>query len=324
MVDSLDQKIAYYRSLTFADSTKRSYSTHLAAFLKFCQLINRPPTSPDSRTVMRFIAYLADKLQYSSIPQYANIVRLICAEKDEPNPLQSWPVQSLLRGIKRAKGNSTVHKLPITPQLLLHIRQLVSLNEPADIVLWAAYLTSFFTLLRKSNIVPPSPSTFDPLRHPRRSDLVLTPMGLALNVALSKNNQFQERALKIPLPFLKEHPLCPTTALLAVLALQPDLPPSVPLFAYPTHKGLRILTQSIFTRRLHQLVEATGAPASRYGSHSFRRGGATWAFQAGLPGELIQVMGDWHSECYKQYLEFDLNTKFNLMHIFSKDLPTSL
>ena len=34
--------------------------------------------------------------------------------------------------------------------------------------------------------------------------------------------------------------------------------------------------------------------ATTYGAvYIYRRGGATWAFRAGVPGELIQIYGDW-------------------------------
>ena len=61
-----------------------------------------------------------------------------------------------------------------------------------------------------------------------------------------------------------------------------------------------------------------GLPSKEFSGHSFRRGGATYLFKMGIPGELIQVMGDWHSDAYKAYLEIDLSTKFNLL----KDLST--
>ena len=313
--------MAYYRSLTFAETTKKSYSTHLSAFLEYCRLTNQQPWEINVQNTLRFIAYLAQKLQYTSITQYANIIRLMCLESGVPNPLQTWPVRSLMKGIKRAKGNAVKHKLPITPGLLMQIRRMLTLTKPMDCILWAAYVTAFFTLLRKSNIVPPSPAQFDPLRHPIRGDLHLTPKGIALTVKRSKTNQYQERAPQLPIPYLKDHPLCPTSALLAVLALKSDLPPSAPLFAYPTHQGLFPLTQSVFTRTLHKLLLAIGIPADEYGSHSFRRGGATWAFKAGLPGEVIQILGDWQSDCYKQYLDLDINVKFQLMTIFTNNLP---
>lgn len=48
--------------------------------------------------------------------------------------------------------------------------------------------------------------------------------------------------------------------------------------------------------------------AVRYTGHSFRRGGATYAFRSGVPGELIQVMGDWKSDAYKRYFDFSFDT----------------
>ena len=49
----------------------------------------------------------------------------------------------------------------------------------------------------------------------------------------------------------------------------------------------------------------SGRDPSRYSSHSFRRGGATWAFGCEVSPELIQIHGDWKSEAYKRYLDFD-------------------
>jgi len=43
---------------------------------------------------------------------------------------------------------------------------------------------------------------------------------------------------------------------------------------------------------------------TQFRGHSICRGGATWAFQNGVPGELIQIYGDWASDAYKCYLEF--------------------
>ena len=55
--------------------------------------------------------------------------------------------------------------------------------------------------------------------------------------------------------------------------------------------------------------------------HSFRRGGATWAFDTGVPGELIQICGDWASDAYKRYLEFGLRRKLDLAAVFCRGLP---
>ena len=52
--------------------------------------------------------------------------------------------------------------------------------------------------------------------------------------------------------------------------------------------------------------------AGCYTGHSFRRGGATYAFRSGVPGELIQVMGDWKSDAYKRYFDFSFDTMLSV------------
>ena len=49
-----------------------------------------------------------------------------------------------------------------------------------------------------------------------------------------------------------------------------------------------------------------GLDPNHYSSHSFRRGGATWAFKCGVSAELIQLQGDWKSDAYKLYLKYGL------------------
>ncbi|CAH3119147.1 unnamed protein product, partial [Porites lobata] len=61
-----------------------------------------------------------------------------------------------------------------------------------------------------------------------------------------------------------------------------------------------------------RLFSAAIPHAHTYRGHSFRRGGANWAFQCELPGELIQVFGDWSSDAYKSYLEFSLPAKLRV------------
>ena len=50
-------------------------------------------------------------------------------------------------------------------------------------------------------------------------------------------------------------------------------------------------------------------------------GGATWAFQAGMPGELIQICGDWASDAYKLYLQFTMQDKLDLAALMFRHLP---
>ena len=63
---------------------------------------------------------------------------------------------------------------------------------------------------------------------------------------------------------------------------------------------------------------------SHFRGHSFRRGGATWAFRTGVPGELIQIYGDWASDAYKCYLEFSEDANLIVAREMVSSLPSAL
>ena len=62
----------------------------------------------------------------------------------------------------------------------------------------------------------------------------------------------------------------------------------------PTFLSYKVFT--FFLKRLCVILSSLGLPARDYACHSFRRGGASFAFCAGLPVELIKILGDWHSD----------------------------
>ena len=62
------------------------------------------------------------------------------------------------------------------------------------------------------------------------------------------------------------------------------------------------LTHVTFVESFRRLLKRVGVDPVGYSGHSFRRGGASCAFQAGVPGELVQLHGDWRSDAYLRYL----------------------
>ena len=83
----------------------------------------------------------------------------------------------------------------------------------------------------------------------------------------------------------------------------------------PSHYSPTILSQARFIAEFRQAISAAAVPdASSFGGRSFRRGAASWAFNHGVPGELIQIYGDWASDAYKAYLEFSIESKLTFAH----------
>ena len=98
---------------TFADNTKRTYTSHRNSFLRFCTELCVPPVPANENNIAMYAAYLARRLRPASVRQYLNIVRVKHLEAGLSNPLKdSWFISSTLKGIDRANGTAVNRKKP--------------------------------------------------------------------------------------------------------------------------------------------------------------------------------------------------------------------
>ena len=218
-----------------------------------------------------------------------------------PNPLHdNWFVKSTLTGIDGIWGTPENRRTPVHPLLLSEIHGLLDFSKIFDLNFWAACLVMFFGLLRKSNLFPNLPTAFNPAQQFIRSDFSYSSAGsVHVHVKYSKTNQFKKRPFELKfLPY--NHVLSPVNALLSSFS-KVRLPKDAPAFV--TAATGTAMTGSEFNRRFKELVSLAGLDSSTYSSHSFRRGGASWALQCGVPGEVVQLLGDWKSDCNKRYLD---------------------
>lgn len=265
------------------------------------------------------MALLANSLKFQSIKQYLNIIRLLHLEAGFHNPLSdNWYLKSILNGVRRVLGDSQTPKLPITPDILRSILQHLNLSLPKDSLFWAATLTGFFGFLRKSNLFPPD-SGFDPSKHLIRSDFAPIMYGMSIAIKWSKTIQYNQKHLSIVIPFIPASPLCPVSALQSAFSLSPNLPGD-PAFSFRVGSVLSTISYKQFIKKLRACLQASGFPPRAYAGHSLRRGGASWAFKCGVPGEFIKLQGDWKSEVYHRYLELSLESKALVAVQMSKNL----
>ena len=212
---------------------------------------------------------------------------------------------------------------PVTPCILFSLIQLSRSvdSSPEYITFSCAFLFAFFLMARISNIVPLSTRSFDCRKHLCRGDIVSAPHGLTVAFKWSKTNQTGIRHLLLPLVAMPNSPLCPVKMFHRMCALTPASPMS-PAFVLSSPDGsLSPVIKRQFVQVFRERLFSAAIPhAHTYRGHSFRRGGANWAFQCEVPGELIQVFGDWSSDAYKSYLEFSLPAKLRVAQRVSSSL----
>ena len=213
-------------------------------------------------------------------------------------------------------GDFKQRKEPITPGHLFALQRELNRTIIKEAEVFAAALIMFFGLLRRSNVLGQACVPFDPSKHLRRRDILLTGVGLSVIIRWSKTDQFRSKVRTIPLPRLKGHPLCPSTAVFLALSLSPGAPPDGPLF--PS------ISPESFTRRMLKVLEQAGYDPKDLGSHSYRRGGATILWTKSNVGEAkIRALGDWSSNAHMLYTVSDSKDLGTITQAIADVLPAS-
>ena len=284
------------------------------------------PVPVETTHLLQYAAFLARSLKPPSVRSYLNIVGILHKEFGLPNPLlNNWPLKSLLTGINRAKGSPPNQKLPMTPDMLGHLYSQLNFASSFDSSFWAICLVLFYGMFRKSHLLPHSARAFDPTRQLTRADFRFHTWGMLITIRWSKTIQFRERVVEIPLPRIPNSKLCPTTATLHAFQLSRS---SSQAFTWNTADDTageaNIFTYNMFMTKLRSHLTKLGYNPALYAGHSFRRGGASFAYRAGVPLELIKALGDWHSDTILIYLTMPLTIRLHSANMICKSIMSQL
>ena len=275
--------------------------------------MNIPAMSASTTNICFYAAFLARSLKYTSVKQYISTTGLLHKEFGLTNPLtDNYFLSSLLNGIRRVKGDSVNQKLPITLDLLFRVFKLLNFRSSIHSSFWAICLTAFFGMFRKSNILPTTKSTFSSSKQLCKSDFTFFAWGVSVHLNWSKTIQFRDRIIQIPFSFIPNSPLCPVKAISHAFSFDKFSQGDMQAFCYINlMSGIPVIfTCSKFLSMLRAFLYQLGIDASQYAGHSFRRGGATFAHQAGLPVDMIKLLGDWKSDAVLLYLTVPFHMRF--------------
>ena len=204
-------------------------------------------------------------------------------------------------------GQAVSRKSPMTPSILHAAFDLFNFRIPLHAAMWALFLVAFFTFLRKSNLVPDNKRQISSTVF-TQANLVFTFAGANIHVSATKTIQCQQRSLIVRIPAIPGSHLCPILALRRHLAINPG-PVCAPLFSVFSGSGLAPITYKQFCVFLSRVLSKLHLDPSLYSPHSFRQGGATFAFDCHIPPEIIKLQGDWKSDAYLVYLELSQQQK---------------
>ena len=291
-------------------------------FSEFCEQVGAVPVPASLDTILIYIQALAG--EFSSVDTVANYLQGVktwhLIEGFDIHPFNHFLVKLLLRGCRRQAQHKPRQALPITPDLLIQMHERVDHNSAEGATVWCLFLFAFFLVSRKSNLVPDRAKDFDPKKQLTRSNIKMRDDALLVTLEWTKTIQYGERKLVIPILAIEGSRLCPVSAYREMCRLMPASENEA-AFLRVNKKGNREpVTYYHFQKALKEIMEGLGKDPAKFSTHSFRRGGATFAYEAGVPAETVKLMGDWRSECFRMYLQVSMACKTQAAEMIVKHI----
>jgi hypothetical protein len=306
-----------FAEAAYATGSVSKITTATRAYFDFCAVagiqFHLQPQGINDLQLNSFIAWLARKVKHATIRGYISMgVRLVheAAGVKWVPPGSRFSTNLVLRGVKRIKGDETKPKHAVTIELLRVVIEQLDMTGDVkeDLSFGTACLILFFCFLRKAHATVRAGQVTE--QTIRRGDITDGADGWALVLTIhhTKTIQHQERKLRYKLPEFsdpKDAALCPRAAVLRLLHATAGggSDGDEPLFMmnYSSPPGPVPLSYDRFLKRFREIITELGLNPADYAGHSFRRGGATFAKDAGFSDEVIKAVGDWKSDAYQLY-----------------------
>ena len=308
LLAELHEEAQYYQDASKAASTQKQYAFHLKQFRLFCAYVGVSAERPPEAVVSCYAAFLARKVKPPTVTQYLKGCRDYFKDDGYPefaDPVRMPTLYKTIKGIYRVKKHDVQKKQPITPGMLLQYRDALDLARPEHAAIWASALVAFFGFLRKSNVATETASAFSDGKCLRWSDVEVDQQNWCLRVQPpgSKTRQTSS-APPIFIQGLPGHALDPVQAWLnhVLINAAPESPFHT-AFSHRVGSTRKSVTHKMIVEAAKHMARLAGLDPASVAGHSFRRGGATWAFQCGVPEILVQRQGDWLSAQYKEYIQ---------------------
>ena len=270
-------------------------------FLAFLAFAKVEKHQVNVNVLLAFLECLVvNNIKHSQLLNYLSAIKTLCVICEWKIPdLKHEKIHFYLKSIQKTSPFSVKMHSIIDTSLLSDIVSTCRLTFLGD-VFKAVYLTAFFGFFRLSNLVPHTISTFSLMKHLTRGDIFFSQKFVIILIKWSKPMQNNNQARLIKLPLLNNH-LCPFLALKRCLQIIPGSK-NDPLFQFKSGSIWLPLTDNRVRSHLKNVLSLLNLPPAFITFHSFRRSGATFAFNHNVSLQEIQRHGTWTSDCVWRYV----------------------
>ena len=254
-----------------------------------------------THTLALFIALLAEqKYAASTVTSYISALSYPHRLASLPDPTKSEMIQLTLRGyckLNPSRDSRLPISLPILENIILACEHTKSSLYSRKLI-QAMYAFAFFAALRVGEI------TYR-VNQPHQNIITISQLvsmktreGNVSAIKLTlRNYKHSDSTSPVDIFLYREKPVCPVSHLLEYLSLRGQSPG--PLFCWPDASPI---CRSFFVTALSEDLNFCDLDGSRYKSHSFRIGAASWAAAKGMSDAQIRNFGRWKSNAFLRYI----------------------
>lgn len=297
-----------FQQFSLAVNTRRSYNTAHNTYLRFCSYVGLDPLTPATeRELCLLLVYYCRSHKLTTLPTF--LAGVAHYYKLNHMPLHR---DALFHSVRRGIANYLGLSQHNTPKAALSWSQLTSLvdhlllspssatapsfDATRDVCL---YLFCFYGLFRGREVLG---------EHFQWQHVTRHNWGIQVVIPFSKTNNQPVSVRMVS----RNDAYCPARAFDAYHSSTPA--PlrlgTLPFFRASPSRSTPLTYASALSVFKHRVRDVLHSTADHYGWHSFRRGGTTAMFHAGVPDSLIALQGRWASLTYRRYFD---NTQHHTM-----------
>ena len=286
-LQALAELVSTRLTKAYKPKTWKSYKSMFITFMTFFEVMATDPIDPSPFDIMVFIDFLAhNNLAFPSIANFITAIRSQAKWLNIPMHNLDHPrVHLMMKAIKNSVSKPPKFKSVFdTPTL--HSILLACACFPDSPVSIAIYLLAFFRYFRISKLVPPSKFSFNKKLYLCRGDVIFDDNVAIVLVKWSKTLQNPHQGSYIIIPKLGRSPLCPVSAIQNMIKSYP-VQVNEPMFV----NSHEVITQTQLRTHLRRVLHHIKVDPSVHSFHTFRRSGATLAFNSGVDIAHIKCHG---------------------------------
>jgi hypothetical protein len=281
-------------------STSQAYAAAFRSWCTFCGLfpVEVDPWNMNEQLLCLFAAWHFRKNnKAATVKSYVTGISSTLRRAGRSVDISTYYLfEQCIHGYKKLSPNQDKRiRLPITVAILIRIKKHVNLQDQILAVMWAIMVLAVFGMLRLGEITAKTAGSQD---FPRQKDFSMNnDSKLVMRLPKSKTDPFRKG---VDVKFAASGgEVCPLDVIVPAAASWTEKTAEEP--AFQNADGTPI-TRNQIVSFLRSLLAKEGYNPDQYSGHSFRKGGAQSAYDAGIPIHDIKVLGRWRSWCFALYM----------------------